>query len=216
MKERNVTFYGPEFEADRRRGHRLGFLWFTAVLGLAVAIIVFGVGSLRAAASDDVIVPVSVEDTEPNGDTSGLDMWFTHTELLEIRRLGGLTAGHVRRMTPSPQAAEYSSRGGHEWHGPTGVERWRPLVAKYFNAVNVPTMMCLMAFESGGSPTAKNPKSSARGLFQVMASIWAPVYNVSYEDLYDPEINTWVAAGVLGRQGYTAWSPYNRGECHGL
>ena len=97
-----------------------------------------------------------------------------------------------------------------------GVEAWRGLVATYFEPGNVDTMMCLMFYQSGGDPNAKNPTSSARGLFQIMASIWAPECGVSYAELYDPATNTRIARGVYDRQGYGAWSPYNRGLCHNL
>lgn len=96
------------------------------------------------------------------------------------------------------------------------VERWRPLVADHFDAGQVDTMMCIMAHESGGNPNAKNPRSSARGLFQILASLWAPHFGVSYDDLYDPGVNVRLARAIYDQQGYRAWSPYGRGLCRGL
>jgi hypothetical protein len=95
-----------------------------------------------------------------------------------------------------------------------GTEQWRPIVAVYFKPGDVDRALCLMEHESGGDPQAKNPNSSARGLMQVMASIWAPHFGVSYDDLYDPHTNLYIAARIKDIQGWQAWSPYNRGLCH--
>jgi hypothetical protein len=94
-----------------------------------------------------------------------------------------------------------------------GVEQWRNLVSTYFPTSQVETALCIMGHESGGDPSAKNPRSSARGLFQILASLWAPYFGVSYEDLYDPGINTRLAANIWSQQGWGAWSPWSRGLC---
>ncbi len=96
------------------------------------------------------------------------------------------------------------------------VDQWLPLVAAFFgdlgpDAVN--RVLCLMQYESGGNPNAKNPNSSARGLMQILASLWAPHFGVSYEDLYDPSINLLLARKIYDQQGWWAWSPYVRGLC---
>ena len=93
------------------------------------------------------------------------------------------------------------------------VEQWRSLVSAYFAPGDVDRALCLMHYESGGNPNAKNPRSSARGLMQILASLWAPHFGVSYEDLYDPATNISIAAQIKASQGWTAWSPYNRGLC---
>lgn len=95
----------------------------------------------------------------------------------------------------------------------SNVEQWRGVVADFFQPGDVDTALCLMAHESGGNPNAKNPRSSARGLMQILASLWAPHYGVSYEDLYDPSINLSIAADIKAQQGWWAWSPYKRGLC---
>lgn len=94
------------------------------------------------------------------------------------------------------------------------VERWRPLVATQFPESEVDTALCLIRHESGGDPSADNPRSSARGLFQVLGSLWAPHYGVSRAALYDPLTNTLIAHGIWEKQGWGAWSPYKRGLCH--
>lgn len=48
----------------------------------------------------------------------------------------------------------------------SNVEQWRPLVAQHFPASEVERALCIMSYESGGNPNAKNPRSSASGLFQ--------------------------------------------------
>ena len=94
------------------------------------------------------------------------------------------------------------------------VEEWRPLVAGHFAPGDVETALCLMERESAGNPTAKNP-SGASGLMQVMPG-WANDFGMSVNDLMIPEKNLYAAARIKDIQGWTAWSPYNRGECRGL
>ena len=98
----------------------------------------------------------------------------------------------------------------------TQVDQWLPLVAGHFGDLGpeaVNRVMCLMVYESGGNPNAKNPTSSARGLMQVLASLWAPHFGLTYDQLYDPSINLWAARKIYDAQGWYAWSPYNRGLC---
>lgn len=52
------------------------------------------------------------------------------------------------------------------------VERWRPLVEAFFPEDQVDTAMRVMACESGGNPQAKNPTSTAAGLFQFLRGTW--------------------------------------------
>jgi Transglycosylase SLT domain len=93
------------------------------------------------------------------------------------------------------------------------VERWRPLVASEFPAQEVETAMCIISHESGGNPDADNPRSSARGLFQILGSMWASHYGISQADLYDPVTNVLIARDVWEDYGWSAWSPYQRGTC---
>lgn len=89
----------------------------------------------------------------------------------------------------------------------SGVEQWRELVASHFPADQVDHALRIMACESGGNPNALNLKgSSARGLFQILASLWAPMFGVSYEDFYDPEINVRLARRIWDQSGWEAWS----------
>jgi soluble lytic murein transglycosylase-like protein len=93
------------------------------------------------------------------------------------------------------------------------VERWRPLVAGVFPAAEVEAALCIIRHESGGNPDADNPRSSAKGLFQVLGSMWAPHYGVSQTELFDPVTNVQIASDIWENQGWSAWSPYQRGSC---
>jgi hypothetical protein len=93
------------------------------------------------------------------------------------------------------------------------TERWRPLVSLYFPPDEVETALCIIGHESNGDPEADNPTSSARGLFQVLGSLWAPHYRVAHADLDDPIINTRIAVDIWEDYGWWAWSPYQRGAC---
>lgn len=99
----------------------------------------------------------------------------------------------------------------HETAGP--VERWRPLVASEFPGDEVDTALCIIRHESRGDPEADNPRSSARGLFQILGSLWAPHYGVSRAELYDPVTNARLARDIWDNYGWWAWSPYKRGAC---
>jgi len=96
--------------------------------------------------------------------------------------------------------------------GDGDVSGWIPLVAGHFEPEDRERILCLIGKESGGNPTAKNPSSGTRGLLQV-APFWASEYGLEVDDLYVPEINLYVGRKILDSQGWTAWAPYNRGEC---
>lgn len=95
---------------------------------------------------------------------------------------------------------------------PAGVEQWRSLVAAYFAPDEVETALCIMAHESGGNPNAKNPNSSASGLFQHLKSWW------DYFDFdpFIPEQSIRAAKQLKDLYGWSQWSPYKRGRCRGL
>ena len=103
--------------------------------------------------------------------------------------------------------------------GPYGeqVERWRPLVARWFPG-EVDVAMCVMRHESSGDPNAKNPASSAAGLWQFLRSTWnraaagldLPTYGEGGP--YDPEDATRAAAWLRARgSGWGQWTA--AGKC---
>lgn len=104
-----------------------------------------------------------------------------------------------------PKTTTHTQPSVHRGMG-SNVEQWRGLVARHFS--NVEKALCVIRYESGGNPDARNP-SGAAGLFQVMP-FWFDHFG---GDAYEPENNARVAALVLAEQGWTAWSVVNKGKC---
>ena len=117
----------------------------------------------------------------------------------------------LRSLGPGLIGCDRDDSEFEPWVGPD-PEHWRPLVAFYFEAEDVDRAICLMGKESAGDPEARNPSSGAAGLMQVMP-FWAKVHGYSYDELFNPGINLWVASQILAQQGWGAWSPYLRGAC---
>jgi hypothetical protein len=97
---------------------------------------------------------------------------------------------------------------------------WQRLVETYFPASEVDRALCIIGYESRGNPDAKNPSSTAAGLFQFLRTTWnsvpTSVTGDSYDSgqVYDPEANVRAAAWLQGKYGWTQWAPYNnRGLC---
>ena len=85
-----------------------------------------------------------------------------------------------------------------------GVEQWRGLVEQYFRPDDVPWAMAVMQCESGGDPDAKNPNSSASGIFQHLASLWparSEAAGWAGADIFDPVANVAVAAWLVEQKG---------------
>ena len=118
---------------------------------------------------------------------------------------------HVAFFNPEP--AHRHPSAPNRGMGP-GVEAWRPLVAKYFNAADVNHALCIMDGESGGNPNALNTRgSSAAGLFQFLRSTWdnmvpRSVTGGSYDSgqVYKPEPNTRAAAWLAYNVSWDQWS----------
>ncbi|MDX2342860.1 MAG: transglycosylase SLT domain-containing protein [Acidimicrobiia bacterium] len=88
------------------------------------------------------------------------------------------------------------------------VERWRPVVDMYFPEDRVDWALRIMACESHGDPQAKNPNSSASGLFQHLARLWperAVAAGWADADVFDPFDNIAVAAWLLDNGGTSHW-----------
>lgn len=101
--------------------------------------------------------------------------------------------------------------------GTTGkplVDRWLPLVVKYWPAERVPWAMAIINCESGGNEWADNPTSTAAGLFQFLRSTWdkgpapalgLPAYWTGAP--YVPEWNIQAAAWLYANWGgKSQWS----------
>jgi hypothetical protein len=88
------------------------------------------------------------------------------------------------------------------------VERWRPVVDTYFPEDRVEWALRIMECESRGDPNAKNPNSSASGLFQHLARLWPPRAEAAGwagADVFDPFANIAVAAWLLENGGTSHW-----------
>lgn len=123
------------------------------------------------------------------------------------------TSGASSPTTTSPPNT--TTTGGQTWTHPPSVERWRPLVARYFPAHRVEEALRIMDCESNGDPDAYNPYSGASGLFQFLPSTWAttaPKAGWSGHSVFEPEPNVSSAAWLanryeeLGSYYWQAWS----------
>lgn len=87
---------------------------------------------------------------------------------LAMLALGAVTALSARAQEVEPAAERYapSSRGPRASYGTERVERWRDLVSEY--DWNVDTALLVIACESEGNPLAQNPRSDAKGLWQLL------------------------------------------------
>lgn len=86
------------------------------------------------------------------------------------------------------------------------VDRWRLMVAAHFPEDEVETALCIIEHESKGDPDAENPRSSATGLFQILGSLWGPIYGVTEEHLLDPALNVRIASHIWEQSGWRAWT----------
>lgn len=91
----------------------------------------------------------------------------------------------------------------------SGVEQWRTLVASHFPAEHVDLALAVMACESGGNPDARNPNSSASGLFQHLARYWDArtlAAGIPGASIFDPTSQMVVTAHMTGGGvNWTAW-----------
>jgi len=85
--------------------------------------------------------------------------------------------------------------------------------------------IAIVLAESGGNPDAKNTKSSASGLWQIMASVHKAQIDFAIKavgsesgnnslTVFDPRVNTMVAGQVYQGAGnkWTPWQAYNTGD----
>jgi hypothetical protein len=88
------------------------------------------------------------------------------------------------------------------------VERWRPVVDTYFPEDRVDWALRIIECESHGDPEAKNPTSSASGLFQHLGSLWNErTLAAGWEgaDIFDPFANIAMAAWLFETGGPGHW-----------
>ena len=118
------------------------------------------------------------------------------------------------RLPESHTAVTLQTTSDYVYRGMgSSVEQWRTVVATQFPPEQVDNALCVIDSESGGNPNAKNPNSNARGLAQIMTSVWGPYFGWTYEDFYNPELNVYAAARIWEMSGWTPWSPRTRRNC---
>lgn len=64
----------------------------------------------------------------------------------------------------------------------------------------------LAKIESNYNPYARNPSSTAKGIYQFLDSTWLNFcHNVAPEEVYDPELNAKCAMRILSEGGIVHW-----------
>jgi hypothetical protein len=87
------------------------------------------------------------------------------------------------------------------------VEDWRPLVAHFFKAEHVDRALRIIRCESKGDPGARNPRTSASGLFQHLRRYWpmrAGAAGYPGASVFDPVANVAASAYLVYEGG--GWS----------
>lgn len=154
---------------------------------------------LRAPVSVAEPVPIKPFEEPAHGET--LNEWFgcdipRRDAVCILRDIG------IEALVPDEPDDETSREA---------LERWRPLVAQFFEEDDVDRALDVIWCESRGDRWAKNPNSTASGLFQHLASMWggrAPQAGFTGADVFDPVANVGVAAWlVYERGGWSHWYP---------
>ncbi len=160
-----------------------------AVIGVAVVIV------LWFAAVGAQAQPMTPDMAEARA------TYLRSLDLTELEAVNGpYSALHNPHATLPPRGTPYT--------GSDRVERWRPLVTRYFQASDVEWALKIIACESGGNPDAANPTSSARGLLQHLGRFWpqrSEAAGWAGASILDPEANIAVGAWLLAKNGKASW-----------
>lgn len=99
----------------------------------------------------------------------------------------------------------------------TGVEQWRSLAAEWFPEDKVDEALAIIWCESRGDPSAKNPISSASGLWQFLKAWWSGRWS-SVVGVFDPFNPTQaMRAASIASKGGSDWGHWSESRhCHGL
>ncbi len=161
--------------------------------------------AIAAALSSGPVIDLPPHALEPNAER-GFDRYFTHDELETIVDAGGLTREwlDLYRSRRDVGPTERTFRGvGND------VEQWRWLVEIWFAPADVERALDIMACESGGNPNAKNPTSTASGLFQHLRAWWSGEWGTHGPfDPFDPAESV-EAAAYLRYDTPGGWSHWN-------
>ena len=117
----------------------------------------------------------------------------------------------AERREARPTTPPRTSHTPNPSRNTSGVEQWRSLVARYFEARYVNDALSVMRQESGGNPNAKGPMlrggHRCKGLFQQHSKYWAARAaraGFAGASPFDPTANVAVSA-MLSRRG-ADWS----------
>lgn len=113
-------------------------------------------------------------------------------------------AGRAPKPEPKPAPKAKKQQSPKKAYPGSGVERWRPLVKKYFPAHAVDQALLCISIESGGNPNAVSKSGKYVGLFQ-MNSNWG-----SFEQRTNPEFAISRAAGSYKKCGWKHWPPMKK------
>ena len=83
------------------------------------------------------------------------------------------------------------------------------LIDAGFKPDEVPTMAAILMHESSGDPNALNKTSGAAGLAQVNPAAWGQ--DLANQSMGNPKRSAEIARMIFEKQGFAAWSSYNRG-----
>jgi hypothetical protein len=112
---------------------------------------------------------------------------------------------------PTPSATPTTVLPGEVGPFPSAVERWRPLVARYFPTELVAQALAVIACESLGDPAVVNPLSGTAGLFQHHPEYWADraaAAGFPGATPDDPEANIAAAAWLVGESMTDGLGPW--------
>lgn len=139
----------------------------------------------------------------------------TDTNVLAASADVGEQWSEARAAQPAAEAATDEMGESAEEVAVDPVERWRPLVERYFARERVGEALSIIACESNGDPSATNPRSSAAGLFQFIARTWEHASEQAGFDGHspsNPEANVAAAAWLVddsletGRSAWAHWT----------
>ncbi len=157
---------------------------------------------------------LAVLDAQLEQQKLDLEVLFTQVsaEVAEAYR----TLAEVDAAYQAAQANLEEVERKYVWTG--SVQQWRSLVEAHFPPDRVDEAMRVMACESGGNPNAKNPNSTATGLFQFLDATWAwtsVMAGYSGHSRLDPEANVATAAWLVGYSIRTnhPWGAWGHWEC---
>ncbi len=183
--------------------------------GLLTLVMLLAAGSAWTASSEPELVPVTLEPSTVL-ERFQLDVPIATTSTTTVAELPPGCRPPLQGAACSPLVVAGGLDLPYDYHDLVpevidSLDDWRPLVSAFFRPEHVDRALRVMRCESRGNPTAKNPTSTASGLFQHLGSLWAErsaEAGWSGADVFDPVANVAVAAWlVYDGGGWSHWRP---------